>query len=425
MRFPMRYLFSLFFLSRGFVHYCENNVRFDYIPPLLDVEKIPYHQLTYQSFLDNIYLQRPVVVTGSSGPWNSPHLWHPDKLKEKYGSETIQVGTSSSIVSNNGEGNIYCHLSDYFEGNCLVNLNDQQIIPSYVFDRNNFFQTFNHQLIQDFPFCSPSWHPTKEKDWDLFFLVGGQGSGVAFHRHTDGWNSLAFGEKHWYIYPPSRRPFGEFPSYHGHNEWLDKIYPFLSEMDKPIEVIQKAGDLIYIPEGWYHATTVEKSMYTAGMACQTAHASTEFWKSYMAAGKLEKIKENADKAIKLLTYALDFDRPSSFVTYFQIGLWLQIKGEHQLAFESFAKGIENNDMSAELYAAAGISLRWLGNHSDAMTMFSNAIYLNPYDSRPYYSLGKALQQFGQKEMALNFYGACLEIDPEEKRCKEGFEEVKE
>lgn len=36
-------------------------------------------------------------------------------------------------------------------------------------------------------------------------------------------------------------------------DWLDQVLPLLPDSMRPIEAIQNAGDLMYVPEGWSHA----------------------------------------------------------------------------------------------------------------------------------------------------------------------------
>ena len=46
---------------------------------------------------------------------------------------------------------------------------------------------------------------------------------------------------------PSRTTFWS------HANWLDQGLPLLPPEQRPIEAIQNAGDLMYVPEGWSHA----------------------------------------------------------------------------------------------------------------------------------------------------------------------------
>ncbi len=35
-------------------------------------------------------------------------------------------------------------------------------------------------------------------------------------------------------------------------DWYLHIYPTLEDKDKPIEIIQEPGEVIYVPSGWWH-----------------------------------------------------------------------------------------------------------------------------------------------------------------------------
>ena len=36
--------------------------------------------------------------------------------------------------------------------------------------------------------------------------------------------------------------------------WLDTVYPSLSSTSRPVEITQEQGQVLYLPEGWYHAS---------------------------------------------------------------------------------------------------------------------------------------------------------------------------
>ena len=46
----------------------------------------------------------------------------------------------------------------------------------------------------------PRWFDVsglRQDDYSLYFMVGGNGTGVPFHPHSDGFHSLLYGKKHW------------------------------------------------------------------------------------------------------------------------------------------------------------------------------------------------------------------------------------
>ena len=98
-------------------------------------------------------------------------------------------------------------------------------------------------------------------------VSGGEGSGIPWHRHHAAWLVLLHGAKRWHLYPPSVHPPGiarrdaaagpadtEAAADGGHAEWMGTVLPTLPEPERPMEVVQRAGELMYVPEGWWHAT---------------------------------------------------------------------------------------------------------------------------------------------------------------------------
>ena len=53
--------------------------------------------------------------------------------------------------------------------------------------------------------------------------------------------------------------------------WYEKgVYPKLSEREKPLECVQDPGDLMYVPEGWWHGTLNEGAPSSLS-ACTAPH----------------------------------------------------------------------------------------------------------------------------------------------------------
>jgi len=120
------------------------------------------------------------------------------------------------------------------------------------------------------------------------FGMGGQFSGVGFHSHGAAWAEVMHGTKRWYLAPPSMRPpFNgdvhmldwalavgrarreELEMYQSWNQAYANLYdgpnlgnypglpPHLAYNTSrtPLHVVELgAGEVLYIPPGWWHAT---------------------------------------------------------------------------------------------------------------------------------------------------------------------------
>jgi len=121
----------------------------------------------------------------------------------------------------------------------------------------------------------------------LSFGVGNTGSGVQWHLHGPGFSETVHGRKHWVLYPPGERP--EYNLDYASRHWMEGTYPDLedwtdSDMQeerrwhkeylhqrgkegggprrliktpsrrKPWECTIHAGEMVYFPDQWHHAT---------------------------------------------------------------------------------------------------------------------------------------------------------------------------
>ena len=106
------------------------------------------------------------------------------------------------------------------------------------------------------------------------FYLGSPGTGAPMHVHKDAWNALIYGQKRWYLLPPSVSLYSTISA----TEWVQNLlklreyrknknqgnitsiynsFPpsFINdELDSEIiECTQEAGDVMYVPHGWGHA----------------------------------------------------------------------------------------------------------------------------------------------------------------------------
>lgn len=95
--------------------------------------------------------------------------------------------------------------------------------------------------------------------------LGGHLSGAPYHHHRAAWNGLVVGEREWSFLRPrdavySRAMSNAAPHYPPHLE---------------LTCTQRAGDLIFVPEGWSHRT-LNKSPLALGLSQEIESAASSF-----------------------------------------------------------------------------------------------------------------------------------------------------
>ena len=90
---------------------------------------------------------------------------------------------------------------------------------------------------------------------DVQLAIGPPRSGAPVHFHRAAVNTLAYGRKRWFLFPPDAAHQSILASSH----WLQQEYSTHSKAlfsggETPIECVQSAGDALFVPNGWAHAT---------------------------------------------------------------------------------------------------------------------------------------------------------------------------
>ncbi|CAJ1350897.1 unnamed protein product, partial [Effrenium voratum] len=93
--------------------------------------------------------------------------------------------------------------------------------------------------------------------------------------------------KRWFLYPRGQYPWGDGPGGgFSLTDWLQLVYPTLPEEQRPLECVVEAGDVVYVPDGWYHAV-VNLADTVAAPGC---HLEVSFQSPQMALEPQEAFK---------------------------------------------------------------------------------------------------------------------------------------
>ncbi|XP_075444133.1 2-oxoglutarate and iron-dependent oxygenase JMJD4 isoform X2 [Ascaphus truei] len=94
-----------------------------------------------------------------------------------------------------------------------------------------------------------------------FVYMGPKGTWTPFHAdvfRSYSWSANICGQKKWLLFPPGQEEYlrdchGNLP-YDVTSPCLqdDSIYPNSQQCCPPIEVVQEAGQMVFIPSGWHH-----------------------------------------------------------------------------------------------------------------------------------------------------------------------------
>ncbi|KAJ4840092.1 hypothetical protein Tsubulata_009911 [Turnera subulata] len=194
---------------------------------------------------------KPVLLEGCMDTWGALQKWDREYLLKECGDAKFAAGP------------VMMRLDEYFRYADQV----REERPLYLFDPK--FAEKVPSLGSDYEV--PVYFREdlfgvlgKERPDYRWIIIGPAGSGSSFHidpNSTSAWNAVIKGSKKWVLFPPDVVPPGVHPSPDGSEvacpvsiiEWFMNFYSSAkSWQKKPIECVCKAGEVIFVPNGWWH-----------------------------------------------------------------------------------------------------------------------------------------------------------------------------
>lgn len=192
----------------------------------------------------------PVLLRGAFhhyGP--SFRHWTPEEMIQRYGHASVAVGHVPYAPAFNLSSQEMT-LRQYYE----MHVRGGAQVPLYVFNKgDDVCQDGYDALLRLFEEALPKHiieHPNNSGGMNgIHFFLGAKGSGAPFHIHADALNAAVSGLKKWFVYTPARTIYSRKTI----KRWAEEDYPELKEQERPLECIQKPGDVVYVPLDWGHA----------------------------------------------------------------------------------------------------------------------------------------------------------------------------
>ena len=287
-----------------------------------DVPRISAKEVSVREFRERFENPRlPCIITDAMDHWPAMKTWTYDGFLSRFGNQKFKVGADDDGYAVRLKfAHIYHYVTCTNENSPGKVTAESDDSPLYIFDGSFGDKDGSKPLLDDYDvpayFKEDLFGVAGEKRRPPYrwVVIGPPRSGSSVHIDplaTSAWNALISGKKRWCLFPPTRgltkpdlKPKGI--GLDGESvTWFRKMYPrtrshewrFEKNFPTPLDVVQNPGEIMYVPDGWWHAVlnlehTVAVTQNVVGSGrFDKVWRMTKRGRPKMSAQWLEKLKE--------------------------------------------------------------------------------------------------------------------------------------
>ncbi|KAI6225345.1 JmjC domain-containing protein [Aphelenchoides fujianensis] len=212
------------------------------------VERRDARTFTQEEFLHEFAFQRPVLIENVANE-EFRRLTQKSVMLEHWNSTLVTLNSANTFSYRRVPSTFGEYVEKFLRPQDLKTLGNETL---YLF--GDIDPEIWKPLLERYK--QPPW-TVPDHDAALSFGIAGAGTGVPFHFHGPGFSETIFGKKRWFL-----TPYGKPPAFDPDKstlDWFLNALPKLKEADRPLECTVKAGEIIYFPHQWWHATLNEQT----------------------------------------------------------------------------------------------------------------------------------------------------------------------
>lgn len=206
--------------------------------------------------------------------------------------------------------------------------------------------------------------------------LGGPGSGLPFHFHTESvFAETLHGQRRWFLYPRNVSPTGGFNPRMSSSNWLKYVYPSLRVTGPLRQCMVAQGQAIYFPQHWFHSTiSLGESVSISSFLFLTQAQKTEEEQLY--ARVIDALKHQEYQTGFSLALELTELNLGSFVPWSLLGLSAGFVEDFGTATKAFQHCVDLNPLFAACRVMLARALTRLDRKSEALPHWQRAAELS-------------------------------------------------